>query len=75
MKYQVLIPVKNGMPYVAEAIYSVLRSKGLKEIDLEIHISDAGSTDSTIIFLESLSNYQQILMCRFIWLQEVPYGD
>lgn len=60
MKYQVLIPVKNGMPYVAEAIYSVLRSKGLKGIDLEIHISDAGSTDSTISFLESLSDYQQI---------------
>lgn len=60
MKYQVLIPVRNGMPYIAEAIYSVLRSKGLEGIDLEIHVSDAGSTDSTVSFLETLNGFKQI---------------
>jgi len=58
LKYQVLIPVKNGMPYLAEAVYSILRSKGLNEIpiQLEVHISDAGSKDGTIDFLRSIES-------------------
>ena len=46
------------MPYLAEAVYSVLRSKGLDEIplQLEIHISDAGSNDGTVDFLRSIES-------------------
>jgi glycosyltransferase involved in cell wall biosynthesis len=62
VKYQILIPVKNGMPYLAESIYSVLRSKNLEEIKLEIHISDAGSSDDSIDFLKTLTQYNNIFL-------------
>jgi len=62
VKYQILIPVKNGMPYLTEAIYSVLRSKNLEEIELEMHISDAGSLDDSIDFLKTLTQYNNIFL-------------
>jgi glycosyltransferase involved in cell wall biosynthesis len=47
----VLMPVFNGMPFVKEALDSIL-SQSLK--DFEFIIIDDGSTDGTVDFLQSL---------------------
>jgi glycosyltransferase involved in cell wall biosynthesis len=49
----VLMPVYNGMPYIPEAVESVL-SQSLA--DWELVISDNGSTDATRDYLDTLSD-------------------
>ncbi len=47
----ILMPVYNGMPYILEAVESVLAQQ---YTDWELIISDNGSTDETINYLDSL---------------------
>jgi glycosyltransferase involved in cell wall biosynthesis len=49
----VIMPVQNGMPYLAEAIRSIL---GQTVGDLELIIVDDGSTDGSREFVESLKD-------------------
>ena len=53
MRISVLIPVYNGILYIAEAVDSVLAQNGL---DWELVISDNGSTDGTRDYLCTLSD-------------------
>jgi len=62
----VLMPVWNGLPYLREAVESVL-SQGYT--DWELIISDNGSTDGSREYLESLSD-PRIRVC----LQEANLG-
>lgn len=52
MKFSIIIPVFNGMPYLSEALHSVL--KATLSIDHEIIYQDAGSTDGSIELAQSL---------------------
>lgn len=52
-RISVLMPVYNGMPYIPEAVESVLAQD---EQDWELVISDNGSTDSTRDYLRSLQD-------------------
>jgi glycosyltransferase involved in cell wall biosynthesis len=49
----VVIPVRNGMPWIVEALASVRA----QDCDLEIAIIDDGSTDGTVEFLKSLNGW------------------
>jgi len=51
IRISVLMPVYNGMPYLAEAVGSVLAQD---EKDWELVISDNGSTDGSLDYLDSL---------------------
>lgn len=53
MRISILLPVYNGMPYICEAVESVL-AQGLQ--DWELIISDNGSTDGTRNYLKSLND-------------------
>jgi len=50
-RISVLMPVYNGMPYITEAVESVLAQE---EQNWELVISDNGSTDSTRAYLSTL---------------------
>ena len=52
-RISVLMPVYNGMPYIPDAVESVLAQD---EQDWELVISDNGSTDSTRDYLRSLQD-------------------
>ena len=52
-RISVLMPVYNGMPYIPEAVESVLAQD---EQDWELVISDNGSTDSTRDYLSTLQD-------------------
>lgn len=52
-RISVLMPVYNGMPYIPEAVESVLAQD---ERDWELVISDNGSTDGTRDYLRSLQD-------------------
>jgi glycosyltransferase involved in cell wall biosynthesis len=52
-RISVLMPVYNGMPYIPEAVESVLAQD---EQDWELVISDNGSTDGTRDYLNTLSD-------------------
>ena len=53
MRISVLLPVYNGMPYIREAVESVLK----QELnDWELIVSDNGSTDGTRDYLRSLKD-------------------
>lgn len=52
-RISVLMPVYNGMPYIPEAVESVLAQD---EQDWELVISDNGSTDGTRDYLRSLQD-------------------
>lgn len=52
-RISVLMPVYNGMPYIPEAVESVLAQD---EQDWELVISDNGSTDSTRDYLRTLQD-------------------
>jgi glycosyltransferase involved in cell wall biosynthesis len=52
MKVSVLLPVKNGLPYLKEALSSILSQDA---IELEVVAVDDGSTDGTLEFLERLA--------------------
>ncbi|WP_428311597.1 glycosyltransferase family 2 protein [Hydrocarboniphaga sp.] len=61
-KISVLMPVYNGIPYIQEAIDSVLTQEYR---DLELVVSDNGSTDKTADYVRSLNDprirfFQQI---------------
>jgi len=49
----VLMPVYNGMPYIPQAVESVLSQS---ETDWELIISDNGSTDGTRDYLRTLTD-------------------
>ena len=55
IRISILLPVYNGMPYICEAIESVLE-QGLD--DWELIISDNGSTDDTRAYLGSLNDFR-----------------
>jgi len=50
-RISVLMPVYNGMPYIPEAVESVLAQD---EQDWELLISDDGSTDGTRDYLDTV---------------------
>ena len=52
-RISVLMPVYNGMPYITEAVESVLAQE---EQNWELVISDNGSTDSTRAYLSTLQD-------------------
>ena len=52
-RISVLMPCYNGMPYIVEAVESVLKQD---EQDWELHISDNGSSDGTRDYLAGLSD-------------------
>ncbi|MES1992843.1 MAG: glycosyltransferase family 2 protein [Pseudomonadota bacterium] len=52
-RISILMPVYNGMPYIPEAVESVLAQD---EQDWELVISDNGSTDSTRDYLSTLQD-------------------
>ena len=57
----VTLPVFNGMPYVVEAVESVL---GQTCTDFEFLIIDDGSTDGSTEYLRSLRDPRVTLICR-----------
>ena len=52
-RISILMPVYNGLPYITEAVESVLAQD---EQDWELVISDNGSTDSTRAYLSALQD-------------------
>jgi glycosyltransferase involved in cell wall biosynthesis len=52
-RISILVPVRNGLPYITECIDSVL-SQSFE--DWEMIISDNGSTDGTLNFLDTLND-------------------
>lgn len=53
LEVSILLPVYNGMPYVKDAIGSVLRQK---DVNFELLVSDDASTDETSSFLQGLTD-------------------
>lgn len=51
MKVSVLLPVKNGMPYLPSAIESFL---AISQTEIELIVSDNGSTDGSWEYLENI---------------------
>lgn len=49
----VILPVRNGDPYLARAIDSILSQEG---VDLELVVIDDGSTDGTAAFLAGIAD-------------------
>lgn len=64
MKFSVVTPCFNGMPYLPDCIASVRHA--LADFDYEHVIADGGSTDGTIEFLEKQSDVD--------WLSEPDTG-
>ena len=60
MKFSILIPVHNEENYVLEVLKRVNNQK--KKFDLEIIVSNDGSTDKTKTLLEENSNLYDILV-------------
>ena len=59
----VILPIYNGMPYLKEAIKSLLNQTFQ---DFIIYAIDNGSTDGTRDFLLELNNDK----IKYIWLEE-----
>jgi len=77
MKFSIITPVKNGQPYIAETIESVLNQRG--DFDIEYILVDGGSSDHT---LEICKHYQmQIeqkvrgIFCKNIEVRIIQQSD
>lgn len=53
-KFQFLLPVHNGMPYLPQTVYSMFCDQPA-DIEIEIHICDSGSKDESRDFLTALN--------------------
>ena len=75
MKFSILIPVHNEEKFILEVLKRVNDQK--KKFDLEIIVSNDGSTDKTKILLEENSNLYDILVnnegsgriCNTTWIK------
>jgi glycosyltransferase involved in cell wall biosynthesis len=62
VKISVLIPAYNGLPYIGEAIESVL---GQTERDFELIVADDGSTDGTQALIQSyVKRDSRVRLCQ-----------
>lgn len=53
VRFSVCLPVRNGMPYVKECVWSILSQSNS---DFELHILDNQSTDGTVDWLKTLND-------------------